>query len=72
MHLIYFVETLVDLLNSDYSLILLVNYPKNRLVLLFVYCELFLHFERRVRQEACWRRLRLLLRLGQVYRGTLV
>lgn len=46
MHLIYFIEALVDLLDSDDTLILLINNSEDRLVFLFINSELLLHLER--------------------------
>ena len=62
VHLINFVQTRIDLVERDVSLVLLVDHSEDRLVLLFVNREFLLHFEGRRGEQA--RRIRLLLLVG--------
>lgn len=50
VHRVYFFKTAVDLVNSDVSLVVLVDHAEDALVLLLVDREFLLHFEGRLGQ----------------------
>lgn len=71
VQLVKLFDVVIDLVHGDETMIVLVDHAENRLVLLFVNCELLLHlFCMRVRQQPLLRLLA--IRLGRVLlkRGT--